>query len=695
MKRILPYFFYIYLLGLSVFLFPFAAFASDKGGSGTAFTDVFPKPSELSGGASGWIASDAAAEKGERCVLYRKDYTYYSTKKERILDIERNNTYSVSVRVFACDNLDVAAEKYKELSAVDEKIKSKKMTNPAPFGEKGVLLALPSGERSADFYITFLFHTFVVQVYSNDGFAQIDMASDIEKRLSAYLKKSGIDFYLNKINLEIDYKGKSHEDQVKFAGDDISVVILEGKVFDAANKPLDGAKITARETGQSGVSGPDGKYSFEISSGWGKAVYLSKMIFLRAERGNEDVIPSGMYFLKAISGGKTSFEADTDIFISSSKVMGKIRYRNGGAVYPLSGASEGNEIAFASDCPGATSPACRRVFRGTREGDFIRGEVSGGGITGKFVMENGTFSVFAKNEYLRDAGLFLQRMKMKDGKIFAASGEKASLDNLDNKSYIKLSVSGDPIKNKFYFKKGALSLKIDGISLEKEAKLVLYEIVKTAKGTFSLKEISPLASLDPRSPYVSINADISGQLRNPSSEGYALGLKGGGKRAALVADTAGSYAELYYYADTDNYKPESVVSLSFKTFEGQDITSNANKIKSDGEKDLVLGLKVALAGRTLQSLEITGRDGSVRRWNTNPFDIYPAAALVSGGIILNEEDGSVDVKLEKEVENFKIYLYNGSFNPADASFTVKCTIDGRTYESPPLYLKGGKVSEKR
>lgn len=645
------------------------------------FDDIFPKPSELQGGATGWFASDLTKTVGERFVVYEKNYSYYSTVRQRILDIERSNAYSVSVRIFACENLEVANAKYASLAAVDEKIVSKKMTSPAPFGERGVLLALPSGGRSADYYITFIFRTFVVQVYSDDGFAQIDMADDVEKRMGAYLKSKGIDFYLNKINLELGYGSSKYNEQVKFSGDDVSVVVLGGRVFDIENKPLSGAKITARETGQSTVTDDNGEYSMEITSGWGKAIYLSKMVFMPVLSKDTRVLTTGLYPLKVQNGLTTTLEGVLDIFMAGDKIVGKFEDKADGKIYGVSGSVQKDKISFAMSCP-VPSAVCRRVFQGTKKGDVVKGKVSGGGLKGSWQIIPDVFQVFKENKYLRDINILASGLNFNNGKITDTNTGSGNLYNMDEKSFIKLAVEKDGVDDPFYFKKGVLVLKIHEIKLEKTAQLVLYEIMEKDGGDFTLKESATLATLNPQSSYVSINADISSLLRQPNSSGYAIGLKGGGKKGMITADIAGSYGELDYYRDKNNYKPLIVVAGKVESLQGADFAANANKIKQDGAADLVLKLEIAMQGRQLEHLEINGNDGNSRRWNTNPFDIYPAIAVTKDGQVLNDDDGSINIKLENPTEIFYLYLYKGSFaEDNNPSFTINAVIGGKTYES--------------
>ena len=218
-------------------------------------SEILPKASDMKGGSSSWIVSGVNEEKRGRCTVYDNTYAYYSNKKEKILDIERSNTYVVSARIFDCNNFGVALDKYKELAEISKKNAKKKQIAPAPFGEQGVMVALPlknmqGKSQQANYYVTYIFRNFVVQVYSDDGFAQMDMSGEIEKRIYEYLKSKGINYAVNKINLLINTTDNEYIDTLSFTGEQVSSVLITGIVLDINNKPVPNVSIKAMETNQ-------------------------------------------------------------------------------------------------------------------------------------------------------------------------------------------------------------------------------------------------------------------------------------------------------------------------------------------------------------------------------------------------------------------------------------------------------------
>lgn len=127
------------LITIFIFYSFFTSFAEEI----KTVADIFPKASQMKGGSSSWIVAGVVAEKRDRCTVYENTYAYYSTKKEKILNIERENTYVVSARIFECDNFAEALKNYKELADISKKHANRKQVAPVPFGEQGIMVALP------------------------------------------------------------------------------------------------------------------------------------------------------------------------------------------------------------------------------------------------------------------------------------------------------------------------------------------------------------------------------------------------------------------------------------------------------------------------------------------------------------------------------------------------------------------------
>ena len=97
----------------------------------------------------------------------------------------------------------------------------------------------------------------------------------------------------------------------------------------------------------------------------------------------------------------------------------------------------------------------------------------------------------------------------------------------------------------------------------------------------------------------------------------------------------------------------------------------------------MLEVEINAPNRLLELIEVTVQgDSSIRRWNTNHFDIYPAVAVVDGnGKILNNTNGAIQTKLPNGVETLNLHLFKGSLNTDTIkSFSVKVVIDGKVYD---------------
>lgn len=673
-----------FVLTLSVLLFySFFVFAADN----ASIADMFPKASEMRGGTSMWIVSGISSEKRGRCSVHENTYAYYSPdKKEKILDIERSNTYVVSARIFDCDNLGAAFDMYKELSALSKKHAKKNQSASVPFGEQGIMVALPPKNKSsksqhADFYITYIFRNFIVQVYSDDGFAEMDMASDIEKRIHKYLEKKGLNYAVNKINLKVSVNDEEYIDSLAFTGDKIAAVLINGAVLDANNRPVAGAVITALETSQKTETDKQGRFKLNVSAGKGKSISMNKVIFLPfSSYGADELISTGFYPVSVFNNDKESFSGLINILVKNNKISGKLTDEKTYKQYPLSGSINGDKITLDADCSHKGSAIkCRMAFAGSADGNsLIKGKVYGMG-GGNFVIDKQKLAVITENKYLRDAGVSLKLAVIDNGTVKYSSQNNLVLNAGKNKSYIELMTNSAGVPDSVYFKDGFLKLSVMGVNINKTAELMLYEKEIGKKGV-TLKKIAPLKTLS-QSDSDTVHIDISSQLRHPSPAGYMIGLNGAdGDFIVFNGNQAG--LDLNYYRDASSYRPHSVLEARLKTFSGADIVSNKGYVENDGENDIVLTLAVSAKGRVLEQLEVTADADRKRVWNTIRNDIYPSIGVMQGDEVINGDDSGISVRLDKDTEFYELYLYKGSLEEKNVkSFTVKAVIDGKTYET--------------
>ncbi len=662
------------------FLFCSVATAGEKDFSPA---DLFPKSGELPGGSSAWIVSGVTEEKRDKCSLYVNTYTYYSDKGSVLLGIERSNTYMVSVRVFACGNFLAAMDEYDSLLAAEAKIEGPKKSASVAFGERGTLTAVPVKKDTmmADFYLTYLLRNFVVQVYSDDGFAQMDMAGEVERRLKAYFAGLGASYFINKINLEIKGNGlKDGAASVSFSGDNISTVVIDGVVYDGANRPVAGAEITALETGQKTVADEKGAYRLEVSAGQGRSVSLKKIIFLDGvrESGGEP-LASGLYPLKIFKGSQKASEQVLSVLSTGGRLIGSLYNPDGSGGYPVLGEAAEDKVSFTLDCSSEGAAfKCSRSFTGSVSGGLVKGRWEGTGGGGSWEIDRAGFAVVKERPYLRDAGIYLTQAKISSGLVSGSASKLLTADNGKDRSFIRL-VTGEEGKPGIYFKKGVLILNAVKNDSDEEVRVVLYGVSKGENGLIKLKKISEAASLN-KGETGSVMVDISSQIRSPDKAGYLIGVESGGKASVVFSSEAA--AELSYYRDTAGYKPTETVSGRIITFSGDDVTGNSGAIRPDGEGDIVAEASFSAPGRVLEYIEITAEGSSARRWNTNPFDIYPVVAVKSGGVLINNGDGSLSRELSGDTETFRLFFYRGSLKPEEiGKITVRAVIDGKVYEN--------------
>ena len=667
---------------LLITIFNLHAMAGDNLTTG----DILPKASEMKGGSSSWIVSGVNKEKRGRCTVYDNTYAYYSTKKEKILDIERSNTYVVSARIFDCDNFGVALDKYKELAEISKKNAKKKQIAPAPFGEQGVMVALPLKDKQgksqqANYYVTYIFRNFVVQVYSDDGFAQMDMSGEIENRIYKYLKSKGINYAVNKINLLIDVNNSQYYDSLSFTGDKIATVLMTGVVLDINNKPVPNALIKSIETNQETKTDSNGRFSLNVTSGKGKSISMVKTVFLPfAYTGNKKAISSGFYPLEVKKDNNIIYDDLINILENNNKISGYLIDKSNLKRFPLSGIIRGDNITLDVDCTEQGSLFnCRKIFKGSLTSDYIiEGKAIGVG-SGNFIIDKKKFSVFTENPYLRDTGSTLKLTVLDKGSQKYSSQSNLALNAGAHKSYLELNTSSFIGKDMLYFKDAYLKFNVLGLNIKNRAELVLYERVVNKNGIITINKIAPLKTITNKNTN-EISLDISSQIRQPSKDGYFIGLSGE-DGDYIVFNGNNVHLEINYYGEASSYKPRKVISFIVSDYNGEDVVSNKNNIEKDGVNDLVITLQIVAKGRTLESIEVIAEAKSKRVWNTNPNDIYPAIGVMQNEGILNNDDASISIPLNNNKEQFDLHLYKGSLLEADISkITVKAVIDGKVYE---------------
>lgn len=660
----------------------FFSVASANTSSMTLF-DVFPSSGELPGGSSAWIISGVKEDKHDKCSVYTNTYTYYADKGSVFLGIERKNTYMVSVRVFSCDNFLLAAEKYSSLLAAEEKFDTPKQQAAAAFGERGVLTAIPTkpGTREADFYLTYIFRSFVVQVYSEDGFSQMDMAGEVEKRLRKYLSSMGLSYFMNKINLQVKHdKMKDYTTSVSFTGDNITAVVIDGVVYDKLNKPVSGAEITAKETGHSTVTDDDGTYTLNVEAGEGNTLHINRVIFMDDYLDDGEFVSSGVYPLELYKGGDKQSSYILNMLITDGKIIGTAYNLDGSGSYPINGNIENDKISFNLNCtPKGAAFKCSRVFNGfLSDYSIINGTWSGTGGKGVWDINKEKFAIVKETPYLRDVGINLFPVKISGSSIVKSDVENMTVSSGEEYSFIKLNTDKNTA-NSIYFKDGSIVLDIIENKSSSKSEIIIYSVADK-DGQIVLKKLSSAASVD-KGQTGRIVIDISSQIRVPSASGYLIGIESDNNVYMTFSNDVGFEAR--YYADRQSYKSAETLSAKVLSFEGDDFAGNSNVLRPDGEKDIVLEVEINAPNRLLELIEVTVQgDSSIRRWNTNHFDIYPAVAVVDGnGKILNNTNGAIQTKLPNGVETLNLHLFKGSLNTDTIkSFSVKVVIDGKVYD---------------
>lgn len=297
--------------------------------------EIFPTAAELKGGIEKWITTDAKAVKDDTCELFEKRYFYYSLDKEKIMDIERNNTYFVNSRMFQCNNTSTAYELYKKFFQNSREKVHPRFFTTIPFGNESFVVMLPlldeNGKRiktqHADYYVTYIMRNFILQINSDDGFAVMEVASKIENKLGEYLKYHNTNILLNKLNLQIKYKDLSFSDNVSFSGNNVDKVRLRGNIYDKDGKRLKNTTISSIETGQSAISNDYGEYVLDVGFDNGTSITVNKDIYLPYADKKEDnpEFTSGKYYFNVVANNKNKVILGIiDITLNKDVIYGRL-----------------------------------------------------------------------------------------------------------------------------------------------------------------------------------------------------------------------------------------------------------------------------------------------------------------------------------------------------------------------------------
>ena len=230
-----------------------------------------------------------------------------------------------------------------------------------------------------------------------------------------------------------------------------------------------------------------------------------------------------------------------------------------------------------------------------------------------------------------------------------------------------------------FLKTGKLILHPVEAHLKSDVKLTLYK-VKYTKGEVDLQKIAvtPKISKDYDGD---IAVDIPRDVFSDQKSMYLIGLDTDNKKSYLSFDNNKIMLDLSYY-DRQGDEQTNILSCRLNSFSGKDIVSNSKTIKPDKQSDIVINLNISAPGKTLEAIDVLAGGTVIRKWNTLPEDIYPAAAVSKNGHVLNNKDSSVNIPLNNEVERVKLNLFKGSLDKKSVPyFIIQTTIDGMVYET--------------
>lgn len=630
-----------------------AAFSGD-------INSLFPGVDEMPGGRLHWLQSISEPAQLNGCTVYSATYAYFAEEAKPLFDIPRKNIYSVSIRFHECGDLDTSRKLYSKFSEVGEP----EFKRVLGVGEKSIIYIQPevNDPLMGNYYLTTLYRNIVMQVHSDDGFVLVDMADTMSKRLERHL---GLGKLLqNGLTVNISKEGYGGKSEfVSFAGDDISSVELSGVVYDQYNNRIAEAVVAVQETGDVIYTDANGEFFFNIESGEddGENISIFRAFDISGasesgyyrvdiEYASQDKVGQDVWKLTVSPDGTVK---GTSLNISDSKRLN------------FSGNASDGSIKIVRDCGSSVLGKCRQVFTGSKNDDgMYTGTWTGTGGGGRWMLFGGSFAEKAVVLSADEAGY-----KVKGSKL--SSGKKAQYVNMKS-----------PVgkHDDFYLVSAKLIMNLNPVKKQKSSKAI-YLYTVDEKGKLDIAGVSPEI---PMNKAVQAQIDISDIYRAGVAESYSVGFAQNEKEGHEAAVDIS--VEVVVATGKAKAMSEGAVKVWLHSFEGDDLMGNIKAPKADGKGDIVFEVDVSAYGGTLKEVEVAAVGKDRRSWNTRPAAIQPGVGVLSGGKLINTENGEVLYPLQKFSEKFIFHVNKGSLNMPDVEyFEIQLLIDNdRVVKKIPL-----------
>jgi hypothetical protein len=678
---------------LFIILFAFSASAGII--SDMQVKNLFPKVTDLEGGAELWLNTGIRSKTEENHTVFSTTYSFYSGKDKKMMNIVRKGQYETNIALYSFNNFVDASMYFHELTKDAPKNRSQQVR----FGERGLFFLYPKSGyiNDADFYLVFINKTFVVWIHSNDGFALMDIANPINDNLDAFIMNNTEMYLIKKLHLEAYAEGYEIQTKaIEFTNEFPASIKVSGKVFTKDLDPMPAATVNILETGDSILTDSSGYFEHTIELDGISDIELAENFYLDYDKASKMTMFKGGFFesgLKYNSDGKLRNQI-WKLETAGEKVFGTsyVKTSQGYKGYQIKGTATDEGIELTLDCRRAGSDfGCEQIFKGKLKGNGIEGEWSGTGGGGVFKADMG--------EYRPVERKIILTQKTAQTKTFGVNAEGKLLKSSEN--LLNIGASRDSIAM-IYVKPKSEALEIDPIK-NISAKLVLTHLPDDQSGRislfkYSLRYVGAQAYLG--------DSSYAGQIY-PSEEPYKLEIditdmleKGDGSIVIGGVPEAGStgnhnfstsqamYDTLKPYIVITEYAKDGGKQRVIKPFvminepkKSADLIGDRNRPGKDGTDDYCYDAVFSYPGKKLTGFELEITGDIKRRYNTNPLDIYPLVGFINtSGSLLNDSKGALDYTFEKNAEKLGICI-NGSYVPTKTDrISYKYYIDGRPVE---------------
>jgi len=661
-----------------------------------AAKNFFPSIAKLTGGKQYWLKTAMKQETTKDHTKYYVNYSHFSPKGEVLLNIKRKKKYEVNAEIYIFKTILKAHDFFAEQAAKGNQENIKRVR----FGDIGAFYFYPKSKyiNDADFHLIFISKTFVVKVNADDGFALMDVAYGINRRLSKFVADNYKLYLKSKLTIMTEANGfKGQAKELLFTGESPSVVKINGIVLDKESRPIKNAEIRISETGKSTKTDNMGKYEFVLKLEGENPYEFKNNFFLTPLKKEKKLFTDGYYTVETTYEKTGKKQVQTWMLnIYGNAVRGEASIKIGDKIktFPLTGSIHGKKLDVKLDCSNNNSVyGCNQTYKGNVGDKFATGGWRGTGGGGHWKLDKNSFTSKLKQIILDQANTKINPAVFFKGEVkFLNDWEGLFISSgMGNTRFLQVRIKPDKLNiNKKLVKRAVLELTRLPGGHEGNIKIYKYNLEKDPKTLKIIPgQLSFTGELESSDEPQVVGIDITDYLLGDDKPlGIAVGpldltSKTSKHRFAGIKSSFRSLKPrliLTMYTAKENIKkklPPIRISYGKRM---KDYVGVLPKVTGDSQNDIELKTIFALQGKTLEEIHFENLGPAKRKWNTVPFDIYPVVGVVKEGNVINLKDGTIKYPLEKSEEELYLYLHKGSLENAEIDLRYRMKISGTWYE---------------